>query len=119
MNLRRGPDLRRALQLGLAAIWLLDVALQFQSWMYSDSFSRMLAASATGNPGFIARPITWTASLVAHHDVILNTLFAGSQVLLGLGIAYHRTVRIALAASGAGILARYASVVERRGHGLA
>jgi hypothetical protein len=92
-------DTRRALQLGLAAIWLLDGVLQYQSFMYTKAFGQLLAATAAGNPSVIARPITWDATLVAHHLVLLNTLFATIQLLLGLGIAFRPTVRIALAAS--------------------
>jgi hypothetical protein len=92
-------DARRALQLGLAAIWLLDGVLQYQSFMYTKAFGQMLAATAAGNPSVIARPITWDATLVEHHLVLLNTIFATIQLLLGLGIAFRPTVRIALAAS--------------------
>jgi hypothetical protein len=92
-------DARRALQLGLAAIWLLDGVLQYQSFMYTKAFGQMLAGTAQGNPSVIARPITWDATLVEHHLVLLNTIFATIQLLLGLGIAFRPTVRIALAAS--------------------
>jgi hypothetical protein len=92
-------DARRALQLGLAAVWLLDGVLQYQSFMYTRAFGQMLAATAPGNPSVIARPITWDATLVEHHLVLLNTLFAAIQLLLGLGIAFRPTVRLALAAS--------------------
>jgi hypothetical protein len=92
-------DLPRALQLGLAAMWLLDGVLQFQPFMYSKAFTRMLASSAAGNPAVIARPITWDASLLQHHLAPLNTIFATIQLLLGLGIALRPTVRSALAAS--------------------
>jgi hypothetical protein len=92
-------DPRRALQLGLAAIWLLDGVLQYQPAMYTKAFGQMLAGTAAGNPSVIARPITWDANLVAHHLVLLNTIFATIQLLLGLGIAFRPTVRIALAAS--------------------
>ena len=94
-----GTDARRVLQLVLAATWLLDGLLQYQSSMYSTMFGDMIGDSATGNPGVIANPITWNAGLVAHHLVLLNTLFATIQLLLGLGIAYRPTVRVALAAS--------------------
>jgi hypothetical protein len=93
------PDTRRALQLGLAAIWLLDGVLQYQPFMYTKAFAQSLAGTAAGNPSVIARPITWDANLVAHHLVLLNTIFATIQLLLGLGIAFRPTVRIALAAS--------------------
>jgi hypothetical protein len=92
-------DARRALQLALAGIWLLDAVLQYQSFMYSKGFSQMLAGTAGGNPSVIARPITWDATLVGHHLVLINTLFATIQLLLGLGIAFRPTLRPALAAS--------------------
>ena len=44
------PDARRALQLGLAAIWLLDGVLQYQPFMYTKAFGQMLAATAAGQP---------------------------------------------------------------------
>jgi hypothetical protein len=92
-------DATRALQLVLAGIWLLDGVLQYQSFMFSKAFGQMLAATAGGNPAVIARPITWDASLVEHHAVLVNTIFATIQLLLGLGIAFRPTVRLALAAS--------------------
>jgi hypothetical protein len=93
------PDARRALQLGLAAIWLLDAVLQYQSFMFSKAFGQMLAGTAAGNPSVIASPINWDARLVEHHAVLLNTIFATIQLLLALGIAWRPTVRVALAAS--------------------
>ena len=94
-----GTDARRVLQLVLAATWLLDGLLQYQSSMYTTMFGEMIGDSATGNPGVIASPISWNAVLVEHHLVLLNTVFATIQLLLGLGIAYRPTVRVALAAS--------------------
>ncbi len=96
---REPVDARRALQLVLAAIWLLDGVLQFQGFMFTKGFNQMLAGTAAGNPAVIAKPITWDANLVDHHMVLLNTIFATIQVLLGLGIAFRPTIRIALAAS--------------------
>jgi hypothetical protein len=96
---RQAPDARRALQLVLAGIWLLDAVLQYQSFMYSKAFGQMLAGTASGNPAVIARPVTWDATLVEHHAVLLNTIFATIQLLLGLGIAFRPTVRLALGAS--------------------
>ncbi|HTX28919.1 MAG TPA: hypothetical protein VME19_18105 [Streptosporangiaceae bacterium] len=93
------PDLRRRMQLGLAGIWLLVGLLQYQSFMFSKAFSQMLAGTASGSPGVVASPITWDATLVEHHAVLLNTIFATIQLLLGIGIAWRRTVRLALAAS--------------------
>jgi len=96
---REAPDIRRLLQLALAGIWLLDGLLQYQAFMFSKGFSDMLAGTASGNPGTVASPITWNATLIAHHAVLLNAIFATIQLLLGIGIAWRPTVRVALAAS--------------------
>jgi len=96
---RRAPDVRRVLQLGLAGIWLLVALLQYQSFMFSSGFNQMIGATAAGNPRVIASPITWDASLVSHYPVLLNSIFATIQLLLGIGIAWRPTVRLALAAS--------------------
>src|ERR1700744_4398199 len=105
---RPSLDARRALQLVLAAIWLLDGVLQYQGFMFTNGangFSGMLSGTADGNPAVIAKPITWDANLVDHHIVLLNAIFATIQLLLGLGIAFRPTVRIALGASIAWSLA--------------
>jgi hypothetical protein len=44
------PGRRRTLQLALAALWLLDAVLQYQTFMFSQGFPRMLAETAAGNP---------------------------------------------------------------------
>lgn len=95
----RGVLQRRTLQLGLAAIWLLDGVLQYQSFMFTKGFGQMLASTAPGNPWVIADPITWAAKIVEQHQVGTNAAFATIQLLIGLGIAFRPTVRAALAAS--------------------
>src|SRR5271169_662929 len=98
-------DPRRALQLALGALWLLDGMLQFQPSMFGHGFAQMLAGSAQGNPGVVARPIIWSAGLIGHHVVALNAIFAAIQLLLGLGIAWRPAVKFALAGSVAWSLA--------------
>ena len=98
-------DPRRKLQLALAGIWLLDAMLQFQPVMFGHGFGHMLAASAAGNPAIVARPVSWSAAFIDHHVAVLNAVFAAIQVLLGLGIAWRPTSRLALAASVAWALA--------------
>ncbi len=80
-----GTDARRVLQLVLAAVWLLDGLLQYQSFLYAMAFGQMIGGTAAGSPGVIARPISWNAALVEHHLVLLNTVFAKafSQILAG------------------------------------
>jgi hypothetical protein len=94
------PQLRRGLQLCLAGLWLLDGVLQLQAFMFTKGFARqVLAPSATANPAVIATPINSAARLVAAHSVGANTVFALTQILLGLGIACRPTVKAALTAS--------------------
>jgi hypothetical protein len=99
------PDARRKLQLALAGIWLLDAILQFQAFMFSKGFAQMLAATAPGNPRFIADPISWAARIISDHGTATNAVFALIQLLIGLGIALRPTTRIALGASMAWALA--------------
>src|SRR5579875_1217987 len=93
------PGARRWLQLGLAAIWVLDGVLQYQPFMFTKAFGQMLAATAPGNPAVIAHPITWSAGIIEHHLTGPNAAFATIQLLIGLGIAWRPTIRPALAAS--------------------
>jgi hypothetical protein len=99
------PDLRRWLQLGLAGIWLLDGVLQSQPVMFGRSFSQMLTASAAGSPVVVSGPVHWVAGIVAQQPTATNIVFATLQVALGLGIAWRRTARPALAASVAWAMA--------------
>ena len=95
-------DYRRILQLLLGLIWLLDGVLQLQPFMFtpgSSGFSGMIAGTAAGNPHWIAHTITWNASLVDHHAVALNTLFALVQIAIGVGIAWRPLLKPALALS--------------------
>ena len=98
-------DPRRKLQLALAGIWLLDAMLQFQPVMFGHGFGQMLVGGAHGNPAIVARPVSWSAAFIDHHVAALNAIFAVIQLLLGLGIAWRPTVRLALAASVAWALA--------------
>jgi hypothetical protein len=93
------PDTRRRLQLALGALWLLDAILQYQPVMFTRSLSHMLAATAPGNPALVSRPVLWDARLVGQHPAAINAAFATIQLLLGLGIAWRPTARVALGAS--------------------
>jgi hypothetical protein len=91
---------RRGVQIALGLIWLLDGALQFQSFMYSHSFvTQMIEPMAQGQPHAIARSITWAAHLTSPHLTLFNTLFALVQVAIGLGLLFPPTVRAALLVS--------------------
>jgi hypothetical protein len=91
---------RRHLQIALGLLWLLDGALQLQPFMLGTGFARqVIAPAAAGQPGFVAAPLNWEASLFAAHPVAWDVPFAAIQLLIGLGLIVPRTARLALAAS--------------------
>lgn len=92
------PQARRALQIALGLVWLLAAALQFQPFMFGRGFAlEILKPTAAGNPSLVARPVLWSAGLVLSHPQFWNTLFALTQLLLGLGLFWRRSVKVALA----------------------
>jgi hypothetical protein len=93
------PDLRRWLQLGLAALWVLDGVLQYQSFMFTKAFGQMLAGSADGNPALVADSVRWAAGIIERSPATTNAAFATIQLALGLAIAWRPTLRVALAGS--------------------
>ncbi len=97
---------RRAFQITLGVIWLLDAALQFQPYMFTRAFVRdVILPAASGNPAIIGRPIIWSGDLMLRHIVIINAAFATLQLLLAVGLFWRPAVRLALAASIAWSLA--------------
>ncbi len=92
-------DSRRAIQTVLGLVWLLDGALQFQSFMYSHGFIDMLTQMMPGQPSWLGSSMRWASNIAAGNLDLYNTLFALTQVLIGLGLLYRRTVKPALAVS--------------------
>jgi hypothetical protein len=96
---RESAGLRRALQIALGAVWLLDAALQYQPYMFSRGFPDMLAMAAGGQPGIIAGPVTLTAQAVAASPAAWNAAFATVQLALAVGLLFRATTRAALAST--------------------
>jgi hypothetical protein len=92
-------DAQRRVQTVLGLIWLLDGGLQFQSYMYGKGFIQMLTSGAAGQPGWLHDSVMWGAQTAQHQQVLWNTLFALTQVGIGLGLLCRRTVKPALAVS--------------------
>jgi hypothetical protein len=92
-------DTTRALQTALGLIWLLDGGLQFQSFMYGKGFIQMLTGMAAGQPGWLHDSVVWGAQTLQSNQTLWNTLFALTQVVIGLGLLYRPTVKPALALS--------------------
>jgi hypothetical protein len=92
-------DTQRTVLTALGLIWLLDGALQFQSFMYSNGFVQMLQGMISGQPGWVSDTVGWGARFASHDLTVWNTLFALTQVFIGVGILYRRTTKAALAGS--------------------
>jgi hypothetical protein len=89
----------RRTQTLLGLLWLLDGGLQFQGFMYSHGFPQLLVSGAAGQPGWLHDSIIWSAKFANGDLGIWNTLFALTQVLLGVGLLYRPLVKPALFAS--------------------
>lgn len=92
-------DAARRLQTVLGLIWLLDGGLQFQSFMYSRGFLQMIVAGAEGQPAWLHDSIFWAARFANGDLALWNTLFALTQVAIGLGILLRPLTKLALAGS--------------------
>lgn len=92
-------DSRRAIQSVLGLIWLLDGGLQFQSFMYSSGFPQMLTGMEAGQPHWVSSSIAWAVRIANGNLGVWNTLFALTQLAIGLGLLYRPTVKLALAGS--------------------
>ncbi len=100
---RRTPPIlvtRRSLSYALGLLWLLDGALQLQSFMFTRGFAhQIIAPVAEGQPSFVSAPVRWNAELIAHQPALCNAVFAAVQLALGIGFLVPRTRRPAIVAS--------------------
>ncbi len=92
-------DWTRAIQTVLGLIWLLDGALQFQSFMYDNGFIQLLKGLTGGQPAWVASSVNWGANAIHSDQVLLNTLAALAQLAIGFGLLYRPTVKPALVLS--------------------
>jgi hypothetical protein len=92
-------DARHTIQTSLGLIWLLDGALQLQSFMYGSGFIAVLKATGAGQPPWVADSVNWAATTMQSHQTPLNTQFALVQIWIGVGLLNRRTVKPALAVS--------------------
>jgi hypothetical protein len=100
LRTRRRSITRRDLQIALGALWLLDGALQAQPFMFTRTFAtQLIAGVGQGQPGVVSGPVHLGSVVIAADPVLWNVLFAGIQLLLGVGLLVRRTARFTLAAS--------------------
>lgn len=91
---------RQRLTWALGAAWLLDAALQFQPYMFTQDFPKTtLLPTGQGSPGWVSGPVSWAATLMGDHLIVLNTLFGLTQLVIAVGILLPRTRKPALVSS--------------------
>jgi hypothetical protein len=88
---------QRRLQVVLGLIWLLDAGLQFQPYMFSRGFvANFLAMNDMFQPHVIAVVIENVTEFLVPHAAAWNALFATTQLAVGVGLLFRRTVKPAL-----------------------
>ena len=96
---------QRRLQVVLGLIWLLDAGLQFQPYMFSRGFvADFLAMNDMFQPHVIAVAIEKITEFLLPHAAAWNVLFATTQLAVGVGLLFRRTVKPALLLSFAWVL---------------
>lgn len=91
---------RRGLQITLGVLWLVDGALQFQPYMFSDRFAtEVISPASEGQASFVSVPVEHVARLIGEHPVGFNAAFAILQLAIGAGLLVRRTVVPSLVAS--------------------
>jgi hypothetical protein len=95
---------RRRIEIALGAIWLIDGALQFQPYMFSNQFfAGVLGMANMGLPGFLSRFDYDVSTMMVAHPAFWNAAFATLQVAIGMGLLWGRG-RVAVLARSASIL---------------
>ena len=96
---------QRRLQVALGLVWLLDAGLQFQPAMFSRQFvANFLAMNAMLQPHVVGDVIVGITNFLLPHAAAWNALFATTQLVIGAGLLWRRTVKAALVMSFAWVL---------------
>lgn len=91
---------RRRLQLALAALWVVDALLQLQPPNFTqDLIAGTILGNAEGQPQPISGSIVSASNLLSGHAIALNVVIIVVQLAIGAGLAWRRSVRVALAVS--------------------
>lgn len=106
---RRHLLTQRRIQVALGLLWLLDAGLQFQPYMFTKGFvTQFLVMNAMYQPDAIGQFIIALSKVLVVHPAIWNGVFATIQLLIGLGLLWRRTVRLALTVSFVWVLGVWA-----------
>jgi hypothetical protein len=94
------PTRRRAAQVALGLIWIVDGLLKLQPYFAAHFADGVIDPNAMGQPGFLGDPITWIGnSVVAPHQALFAAASTLVEVGIGVAIIVPRTVRPALLVS--------------------
>ena len=92
MNIRNIRVTKRGIQIALGLIWFLDGALQLQHQMFTSAFAtQVIDAAIQGQPRFVTGPMNFGVHLFLMHPAIFNSLFALTQLGIGVLILWKRT----------------------------
>jgi hypothetical protein len=90
----------RSIQIGLGIIWLLDGLLQLQPKMFGAGFANgVILPMAQGQPAVVSSVMTHIAHLISLQPALADGVFAGTQILIGVGLLIRETVKPALVLS--------------------
>jgi len=90
----------RTIQIALGCLWLLDGLLQLQPALFGRGFAYNLNYNdVMSQPLGLAHLLSSVVDLVRPHLAIWNSLFASIELLIGAGLLFRRTVKLALLAS--------------------
>ncbi len=99
----------RSIQIGLGIIWLIDGLLQLQPKLFGADFANGVILPMTqGQPGIVSSAMTHLAHLVSVQPALADSVFAATQILIGVGLLIHQTVKPALVLSFAWALGVWA-----------
>lgn len=88
---------QRRLQIVLGIIWLFDAGLQFQPYMFTREFvANFLAMNAMFQPRLLGNALEGISRFLLPHAAIWNFLFATTQLAIGVGLLFRRTVKPAI-----------------------
>ena len=90
---------RQRLTIALGTLWLLDAALQFQPYLYTSAFPDSIRAAGPASPAWLGLPSRWAADLIATNVPVWNTVFALTQLLIGVGLFTRRYRKVTLGIS--------------------
>jgi len=90
----------RSIQIGLGIIWLIDGLLQLQPKMFGPDLAHGVILPMTqGQPGIVSSAMTHVTHLISVQPALADSVFAGIQILIGMGLLIRETVKPALVLS--------------------